>query len=298
VLDPAAGTGGFLVEVLTELEPHAASVAKRRTLHKSLLGVEKKPLPYLLGTMNLLLHGVDEPVLVLENSLRYLRDGSTKTQVDIVVTNPPFGGAETKEIIETFPKGQQAAETTWLFLVTILEKLKPHGRCAVVVPNSVLFDTGVTASGIKKKLMATCELHTILRLPEGVFAPYTPIPANVLFFQKGRKSETVWFYEILPPEAQKRYSKTKPMRSEEFDEATSWWGGENRTGRVATERAWSVLADELRGKGYNLDVTNPHRDDDLAHRAPDELVKELIDMEKEMLALLEELELIVASGSK
>ncbi|HEY5881292.1 MAG TPA: class I SAM-dependent DNA methyltransferase, partial [Nakamurella sp.] len=163
VLDPAAGTGGFLVEALTELEPRASSVAKRRALHKNVQGVEKKPLPYLLGTMNLLLHGVDEPVLVMENALRYLRDGSTRTQVDLILTNPPFGGAETKEIIATFPKGQQAAETTWLFLVTILEKLKPRGRCAVVVPNSVLFDTGVTASGIKKKLMDTCDLHTILR---------------------------------------------------------------------------------------------------------------------------------------
>ena len=146
--------------------------------------------------------------------------------------------------------------------------------------------------------MDTCDLHTILRLPEGVFAPYTPIPANVLFFQKGRKSETVWFYEILPPEGQKRYSKTKPMRSEEFDEATSWWGSESRSGRVGTERAWSVSADELRGNGYNLDVKNPFRGDDLAHRSPEDLVKELIETEREMVALLEELQGIVAGGPR
>lgn len=298
VLDPAAGTGGFLVEALTELEPRASSVAKRRALHKNVQGVEKKPLPYLLGTMNLLLHGVDEPVLVMENALRYLRDGSTRTQVDLILTNPPFGGAETKEIIATFPQGQQAAETTWLFLVTILEKLKPRGRCAVVVPNSVLFDTGVTASGIKKKLMDTCDLHTILRLPEGVFAPYTPIPANVLFFEKGRKSDTVWFYEILPPEGQKRYSKTKPMRDEEFAEASAWWGDDDRSGRVGTERAWSVAADELRASGYNLDMKNPFRGNDLAHRSPEELVKELLETEREMLVLLEELEQLVAEGPR
>lgn len=298
VLDPAAGTGGFLVEVLTELAPEAGSVANRRKLHQSLNGVEKKPLPYLLGTMNLLLHDVDEPVLKLENSLRYLRDGSTSTQVDIVLTNPPFGGAETKEIIATFPKGQQASETTWLFLITILEKLRPKGRCAVVVPNSVLFDTGATAAGIKKKLMDACELHTVLRLPEGVFAPYTPIPANVLFFEKGRKSDTVWFYEVLPPEAQKRYSKTRPMRSEEFDEAAKWWGGERRTGRVQTERAWSVPATQIKESGYNLDLRNPFRGDDLAHRSPAELVKDLIDTEREILALLDELQGIVAEGPK
>lgn len=296
VLDPAAGTGGFLVEVLTELSPVAQSVSNRRKLHKSVVGVEKKPLPYLLGTMNLLLHDVDEPVLKLENSLRYLRDGSTSTQVDIVLTNPPFGGAETKEIIATFPKGQQASETTWLFLITILEKLKPKGRCAVVVPNSVLFDTGATAAGIKKKLMDTCDLHTVLRLPEGVFAPYTPIPANVLFFEKGRKSETVWFYEIIPPEGQKRYSKTRPMRTEEFEEASEWWGAEGRTGRVGTDRAWSVSAADVKTASYNLDLRNPFRGHDFAHRSPEDLVQELIDTERGISALLEQLQQTVARG--
>lgn len=294
ILDPAAGTAGFLVEALAQLDPLANSTTKRAKLHSNLRGVEKKPLPYLLGTMNLLLHGVDEPELIMGNALVALRESRAK--VDIVLTNPPFGGVEGRDVIDMFPAGERIAETAWLFLTTIIDKLASGGRCAVVVPNSVLFDTSVSVAGIKKKLFDSCELHTVLRLPEGVFQPYTPIPSNVLFFEKTGKADTVWFYELTPPEGQKRYTKTKPLRSEEFEEAAAWWGGVERRGRVATDRAWSVPTATIRESGYNLDLRNPHRGDDLAHRPPGELVAEMIATEREILGLLEDLERTVMGG--
>lgn len=294
ILDPAAGTAGFLVEALSQLDPVADSTTKRRKLHQNLQGVEKKPLPYLLGTMNLLLHGVDEPNVTMGNALVALRE--TRQKVDVVLTNPPFGGVEGRDVIDQFPPGERVAETAWLFLVTIIDKLAKGGRCAVVVPNSVLFDTSVSVAGIKTKLLDTCNLHTVLRLPEGVFAPYTPIPSNVLFFDKTGRSNTIWFYEISPPEGQKRYTKTKPMRGEEFRPAAQWWGGTQRTGRVSTDRAWSVSAPTIKESGYNLDLRNPHRADDLAHRPPTELVAEMIDTEREILSLLEDLERTIAKG--
>lgn len=199
VLDPAAGTGGFLVETITQLAPQATSSAKQAALHSNVRGVEKKSLPYLLGVMNLMLHGVDLPQIESANALTLLRDGSPKTRVDVILTNPPFGGAEEREVIASFPKGQQSSETVWLFLVTVLDKLKRHGRCGIVVPNSVLFDTTAIAAAIKKRLLADCNLHTVVRLPEGVFAPYTPIPSNLLFFDKGAPTSETWFYELTPP---------------------------------------------------------------------------------------------------
>ncbi len=295
VLDPAAGTGGFLVETITRLEPQATSSAKRRALHQNVHGVEKKSLPYLLATMNLVLHGVDLPQLTLANALIYLRDRSARSRVDVILTNPPFGGAESRDVIASFPKGQQSSETAWLFLVTVLDKLKPGGRCGIVVPNSVLFDTGAIAAAIKQRLLAECSLHTVVRLPEGVFAPYTPIPSNLLFFDKTGPTDRTWFYEITPPDGRKRYSKTRPMLYEEFADCQAWWGGTSRSGRVENEHAWVAAADSVIESGFNLDLRNPHAGNDLAHRPPAELVAEMIDNEKRVLVLLDELGAIVGA---
>lgn len=297
VLDPAAGTGGFLVETIARLEAEATSTTTRNRLHRNVRGVEKKSLPYLLATMNMMLHGVDLPQLVSANALTQLRDNSTRTRVDVVLTNPPFGGAESREVIGSFPKGQQSSETVWLFLVTVLDKLKPHGRCGIVVPNSVLFDTGATAATIKKRLVTECSLHTVVRLPEGVFAPYTPIPSNLLFFDKGAPTTDTWFYEISPPEGRKRYSKTRPMQYEEYADCQAWWGGRSRAGRVENEHAWRVPIEAVVESGYNLDVRNPHAADDLAHRPPTELVAELVDNEKQIMVLLDELAALVGEDA-
>jgi type I restriction enzyme M protein len=293
VLDPAAGTGGFLIETLEHLRAEATSVAQRDRLYESLRGFEKKALPYLLSTMNMLLHEVDVPRISLGNSLQTLMaNRSRSTQVDVVLTNPPFGGAEGVEIAKAFPKEYQTSETAWLFLYLVMEMLKPGGRCGMVVPNSVLFDTGIGAR-IKKRLFETCDLHTVVRLPDGVFAPYTDIPSNLLFFEKRRPTKDVWFYQIDPPEGRKRYTKTRPMQYEEFAECVEWWGGSRRTGRVENEHAWRVSGKFVVGDGYSLDLRNPSRGNELAQRSPAELVEELIATEREMISLLQDLQVNV-----
>lgn len=290
ILDPACGTGGFLVEAFEELKPHVTTSAKRAKLHRNIRGIEKKPLPYLLCMMNMLLHEIDTPRVVRDNALTRMRNETTpKDRVDVILTNPPFGGEEEKSVAERFPKGYATSETAWLFLYSVIDRMKPGGRCAIVLPNGSLFETRKSAAAIKAKLMRECDLHTIVRLPQGVFAPYTLIPANLLFFEKAGPTKETWFYEVPPPEGRRGYTKTKPMQYEEFADCAAWWGGKGREGREPNERAWKVATEEIKSGGYNLDVANPHAGDDLAHRPPEELVGELIKTEKEILALLNEI---------
>ncbi|MFE2426474.1 N-6 DNA methylase [Streptomyces sp. NPDC059373] len=291
ILDPACGTGGFLVQAYEDLVQQVDTDTQRKQLHADIRGVEKKPLPYLLASMNLLLHGVGAPRLVRENALLQMRDATAADRVDVVLTNPPFGGEEERSVVEKFPKGYQTQETSWLFLHAILDQLKKGGRCAIVLPNGSLFATGENSIGarIKQKLMKECNLHTIVRLPQGVFAPYTQIPANLLFFEKGMPTEDVWFYEVPLPDGRRGYTKTKPMRVEEFDPCVEWWGGENREGREDGGNAWRVSAGDIEKAGYNLDIPNPHVGEDLTHRSPEEIADELLKTESEILGLLEEL---------
>ena len=292
ILDPACGTGGFLVEALEELEPTVETTQQRRKLHAGLRGIEKKPLPYLLGMMNLVLHGVGQPNIMRGNALsRPITQISRSERVDVVLTNPPFGGEEEKSIQANFVEGKRTAETAWLFLQLVIRQLKDGGRCGIVVPNGILFGDGVGAR-IKQELLTECNLHTVVRLPDGVFAPYTDIPSNLLFFDKTGRTKEVWFYEIPPPEGRKKYSKTKPMRFEEFADCQAWWSD-----RVESEQAWRAPIADLEANGFNLDLRNPNRPDDLAHRPPAELLAELIETEREILALLEALESEMGKGS-
>jgi len=282
VLDPACGTGGFLIEALDHLQPQVATTQQLRKLHTNLRGIEKKPLPYLLGMMNLVLHGVGQPNIVRGNALaRPITQIGKRERVDVILTNPPFGGEEEKSIQANFPADKQTAETAWLFLQLVIRQLKDGGRCGIVVPNSVLFGEGLGAR-IKQQLLTECNLHTVVRLPDGVFEPYTAIPSNLLFFEKTGRTKQVWFYEIPPPEGRKKYSKTKPMRFEEFAGCQTWWNK-----RKENERAWRVPIAEIEASGFNLDMRNPHGPDDLAHRPPKELLEELIETEHEILGLLE-----------
>lgn len=291
VLDPACGTGGFLVEALEHMQPAVETVEQRRELHDDLRGVEKKPLPFLLGMMNLVLHGVGQPNIIRGNSLaRSITQIGNRERVDVILTNPPFGGEEEKTIQANFPPDKQTAETAWLFLQLVIRQLKEGGRCGIVVPNGVLFAGGVGAR-IKQQLLTECNLHTIVRLPDGVFEPYTAIPSNLLFVEKTGPTKDIWFYEIPPPEGRKKYSKTKPMRFEEFGDCQAWWSA-----RTENERAWRVSAAGLAATDYNLDLHNPNRPDDLAHRPPAELISELITSEQEILSLLRELEAEVAGA--
>ncbi|MFF8573179.1 N-6 DNA methylase [Streptomyces sp. NPDC015408] len=291
ILDPACGTGGFLVQAYEDLVQRVGTDTQRRQLHDDIRGIEKKSLPYLLASMNLLLHGIGAPRLVRENALLQMRDATAAGRVDVVLTNPPFGGEEERSVVEKFPKGYQTQETSWLFLHAILDQLKKGGRCAIVLPNGSLFASGENSIGarIKQKLMRECNLHTIVRLPQGVFAPYTQIPSNVLFFEKGRPTEDVWFYEVSPPEGRRGYTKTKPMQFEEFQPCVEWWGGEKREGREEGSNAWKVSAANIERAEFHLDIPNPNGGLELAHRPPGEIMDELIKTEGEILSLLNEL---------
>jgi type I restriction enzyme M protein len=255
LLDPACGTGGFLSCSIEHVRSKYVKTAENeQLLQKSVFGVEKKALPHLLCTTNMLLHGIEVPSNVRhDNTLsRPLRDYGPKDRVDVVVTNPPFGGTEEDGIEANFPASFRTRETADLFLVLIMHLLKPGGRAAIVLPDGTLFGEGVKTR-IKEKLLEECNLHTVVRLPNGVFNPYTGIKTNLLFFTKGVPTKEVWYYEHPYPEGAKSYNKTKPMRIEEFAPEKAWW--ENR---VESEQAWKVSVEQIKGNGYNLDIKNPH----------------------------------------
>ncbi len=291
VLDPAAGTGGFLVEAFEHMTTRGDLTARQLSEVKTKLrGIEKKPMPYLLCQMNLLLHGIDRPHVDSANALSQPIADVRRDGVDVIMTNPPFGGEEERLILGNFKPEFRTTETVWLFLQAVMARLErsPSGRCGIVVPNSVLFDQGV-GGRIKAKLMSEFNLHTVVRMPNGVFAPYTIIPSNVLFFDKGKQRD-VWFYEIPLPEGRKNYTKTKPLTYEEFADCTEWWGDAVGSGRTESEHAWQVPLTDVKDSGYNLDRRNPNRANDLTHRPPAELVTEMIRAEKDLLGLLEQLQ--------
>jgi type I restriction enzyme M protein len=297
VLDPACGTGGFLVEAYEHVRSaHRLTVRQLRDLEDDIQGVDKKPLPYLLATMNLLLHGVDRPHVVRDNALNHPVADQRRNRVHVIATNPPFGGEEESTVPKNFPTETRTAKTEWLFIQLVIERLRAGGRCAIVVPNNVLFDGGVGAK-IKAKLLESCNLHTVVRLPNGVFAPYTLIPANLLFFEKTGPTSATWFYEVPTPEGRRNYTKTKPLHDEDLAELEAWWGGPGRHDRIAGPHSWRVPVRHLIEDDFNLDLHNPHAADDLAHRPPAELVTDLITIEQEILSLLNEIQAEVKDGT-
>jgi len=305
VLDPAAGTGGFLVEAFEHLRAQAKTAEEGTRLQRgTLFGIEPKPLPYLLCQMNLLLHGLEYPVIDPENALRFpLREIGDRDRVDVIVTNPPFGGEEERGILSNFPEDKQTAETALLFLQLIMRRLRrpvggaKPGRCGMVVPNGVLFGDGVCVR-IKKELLEEFNLHTIVRLPNGVFAPYTSIPTNLLFFDRTGPTKEIWYYEQPLPEERKQYTKTRPMRFEEFAGCLEWW---NR--REPNEQAWKVpVTDALKfdAEGNllsaNLDIKNPNRKQDLEHLPPEQLVENILKKEQRIAVLMAEIGHVLAGS--
>ena len=323
VLDPACGTGGFLVEAFNHLGKQVNTVADRRILQgKSLFGCEPKSLPYLLCQMNLLLHGLDSPQIDPGNALRHkLTEIGEKDRVDVILTNPPFGGEEEKGIQGNFPEDKQTAETALLFLQLIMRKLRKVGRvdpnapsskadgpaacpsepwrsrirpyparAAVVVPNGTLFGDGVCAR-IKEELLKDFNLHTIVRLPNGAFAPYTSIPTNILFFDRsgpashslgdGWPTKDVWYYEQPLPEGRKNYTKTAPLQFEEFAGCLAWWNK-----REENDRAWKVSVAELLAAGCNLDRKNPRARADITHLPPDQLAAGILIKEQKIAEIM------------
>lgn len=293
VLDPAAGTCGFLVEALFHLEKQIKSVEHRTAVYENTLYArEKKPMPFLLGSMNLILHGIDSPNYIRTNSLaRNLNDITDQERVEVIITNPPFGGVEEASVQTGFPADKQTAETALLFTQLIMRLLKrPNekkgikgGRCGMVVPNGFLFGDGVCAR-IKEQMLKECNLHTIVRLPNGVFSPYASIPTNLLFFEQGKPTKEIWFYELPLREGLKNgYTKGNPIKDEDFDEIKKWYGR-----REENKFAWKVSAKDI-DENYNLDMKNPNATDDAEKATPEELLARIAEKETEILTLVKEI---------
>ena len=341
VLDPASGTGGFLVEAYSHLAKQVKTVADRKILQeKSLSGCEPKPLPYLLCQMNLLLHGLDAPQIDPGNALRHkLTDIGERDRVDVILTNPPFGGEEERGIQGNFPEDKQTAETALLFLQLIMRKLRRvpnpergcvqsttcsalatgrasvpasrlvsslappaaaglsdtaallYSRAAVVVPNGTLFGDGVCAR-IKEELLTAFNLHTIVRLPNGVFAPYTSIPTNLLFFDRSGPTREVWYYEQPLPEGRKNYTKTAPIQFEEFADLIKWWGK-----RKETDNAWKVSAAELLANSCNLDRKNPRAKEDITHLPPEQIAADILKKEQRIAEIMGNIQKLLAKSA-
>jgi type I restriction enzyme M protein len=296
-LDPACGTGGFLTCALRHMrERYVKKVEQEQLMQGGLRAVEKKQLPHMLCVTNMLLHGIENPSFVRhDNTLArpYISYG-TADRVDIVVTNPPFGGKEEDGIESNFPQHFRTKETADLFLALIIRLLKAGGRAGVVLPDGSLFGEGVKTR-LKEALMEECNLHTIVRLPNSVFKPYASIGTNLLFFEKGEPTKEIWFYEHRIPDGQKAYSMTKPIRIEHFKSCVEWWGGARRKGRESNEVAWKVTAEEVKARSYNLDCKNPHT---VAadHGDPNELLAKLEDSEKQADSLREQLKSILGEA--
>lgn len=253
ILDPACGTGGFLTCSLDNLSKNNDFDETSLVIQNSIRGVEKKPLPHLLCTTNLILHGIEKPAITKGNLLSFQYDSWVeKNQVDIILSNPPFGGQEEDGTEKNFPEEFRTKETADLFLALIIKILKKNGRAAVVLPDGSLFGEGVKTR-IKEELLSKCNLHTIVRLPNGVFNPYTPIKTNLLFFEKGTPTKTIWYYEMPYPDGIKNFSRSRPIDIKHFDGIKKWW-----TDRKENELSWKTSLEEIKTRNFNLDIKNPY----------------------------------------
>ena len=257
IADFACGTGGFLTSALKVLEPQIKTIRDRELYDTSIYGVEKKPLPYLLAITNMLLHDIDSPQIFHGNSLeRNVREYKDSDKFDIILMNPPYGGTESEGVKINFPSDLRSSETADLFMSVIMYRLNENGRAGVIIPDGFLFGTDNAKVAIKKKLLEEFNLHTIVRLPSSVFAPYTSITTNILFFDKTKKTDTVWFYRVDMPEGYKHFSKTKPMKLEHFDECIAWWNDRKQIKDAETDtyKAKDYTVQELAERGYDLDL--------------------------------------------
>lgn len=271
VLDPACGTGGFLACTIEHLKKQIQTTEEGESLNCNILGIEKKPLPHQLCTTNMILHGIDTPINIRrDNTLsKPINNISPADRVDCIVTNPPFGGIEEEGIESNFPSSFRTRETADLFLVYIMKMLKPNGRAGVVLPDGSLFGEGVKTR-IKEELLQECNLHTIVRLPNGVFNPYTGIKTNLLFFTKGAPTKEIWYYEHPLPNGIKNYSRSNPIIIEEFLPEKEWWNN-----RIENEHSWKVSIDDIKNANYNLDIKNPYISEEEKLKTPEELINDI-----------------------
>ncbi|MFP4022708.1 MAG: N-6 DNA methylase [Candidatus Paceibacterota bacterium] len=286
VFDPSCGTGGFLVNVLEHVEERYVKTKEdRETLQESIYGTELKPLPHMLAVTNMMLHGVEVPENIKRDDTlaRPLSDYTPNDKVDVIVTNPPFGASVADGVESNFPSEFRTKETADLFLYFFIHILKPNGRAGIVIPDGTLFGEGVKAK-IKQKLLQECNLHTIVRLPQGVFNPYAGVNTNLLFFEKGVPTEEIWYYQLPLPEGMKQYTKNRGITHVEFDPVREWWNK-----REENENAWKVSVEEVEKRNYNLDFKNPNGGDKTEHQEPEEIIKNIEESEREIAKLLGEI---------
>lgn len=264
IADFACGTGGFLVSALRMLEKQVGSSLENRELYNnSVYGVEKKALPHILCVTNMLLHDIDNPNIIHGNTLETdYKEYRKMEQFDVVLMNPPYGGSEKDSVKVNFPSDLRSSESADLFMNIIMFRLKKNGRCGIIVPDGFLFGTDNAKVNIKKKLFSEFNLHTIIRLPHSVFAPYTSITTNILFFDNTKPTEETWFYRVDMPEGYKNFSKTKPMKLEHFDETLLWWNNREEIIIDRFPKAKKYTVNEIEALNYNIDLCGfPHEEE-------------------------------------
>lgn len=274
VADFACGTGGFLTSWINELSKKVETVEDREKLLSSIYGVEKKPFPYMLCVTNMLLHDIDEPKVYYDNSLlKDVLDYTERDCFDVILMNPPYGGHEKDEVKNHFPSDLADSETADLFMSVIMYRLKKNGRAAVILPDGFMFGTDNTKVAITKKLLSEFNLHTVIRMPHSVFAPYTSITTNILFFDKTGETKETWFYRLDMPEGYKNFSKTKPMKIEHFAPAMEWWNNREEINIDGFDKAKKYSVDEFADRNYNIDLCGyPHEEEEIL--PPKELIEQ------------------------
>ena len=272
--DFACGTGGFITSWLKELEKQIKTTEDREKFGSSIYGIEKKQFPYILCITNMLLHGLDDPQVFHDNTLlKDVLDYTEDDQVDVILMNPPYGGHEKASVKNHFPNDLASSETADLFMSVIMYRLKEEGRAAVILPDGFLFGTDNAKVNIKKKLLSEFNLHTVIRMPSSVFAPYTSITTNILFFDRTGPTKETWFYRLDMPEGYKHFSKTKPMKLEHFDPVVEWWNNRQEITVDGFDKAKCFTVQQLTEElGYNLDQCGyPHIEEEIL--APMDLIQ-------------------------
>ena len=274
VADFACGTGGFLTSWLNELREKVKTTEDREKYATSIYGIEKKPFPYTLCITNMLLHDIDVPRIYHDNSLtKDVLNYTEDDQFDVILMNPPYGGHEKTEVKNHFPSDLASSETADLFMSVIMYRLKENGRAAVILPDGFLFGTDNAKVAIKKKLLSEFNLHTVIRMPHSVFAPYTSITTNILFFDRTKPTEETWFYRLDMPEGYKNFSKTKPMELKHFDPAMDWWDNREEINVDGFDKAKKYTSEEIAARNYNIDLCGyPHEEEEIL--PPKELIQQ------------------------
>ncbi len=277
VADFACGTGGFLTSSLNYLQQQIKTVEDREVYNNSVFGIEKKAFPYLLAITNLLLHDIDNPMIMHGNSLdKNVRDYNERDKFNVILMNPPYGGSEKDSIKMNFPVELRSSETADLFMSVIMYRLKENGRAGVILPDGFLFGSDNAKLAIKEKLIKEFNLHTIIRLPHSVFAPYTSIRTNMLFFDKTKPTEHVWFYRLDMPEGYKNFSKTRPIKLEHFQPAMDWWENRVKLSDGKYDKARKYTADEIIAGNYNLDLCGFPQEEEVILE-PHELIQNYVE---------------------